>query len=372
MSHTILQIVPHLPPTICGVGDYALCLACQLRQDFDLQTRFLIANPQWHGNKEIEGFLVTKVEDRDPKRLLYYLDASSVLGVLLHYVGYGYDVKGCPYWLVEGLKRWKRQVSDSYLLTMFHEIYAFSYKPWNSSFWLSPLQKKLAADLAILSDQCVTSQSSYVKRIIKFSPSENIKIENLPVFSTLGEPESLKPLSVRENQLVILGHPDTRLAVYRKYAQELEVLCQLFKTTRVYDIGVPTGFDFSQLSKTKVFERGVLSATEISNILSNSILSFSDFPNPNHLGKSTIFASLCSHKVLSIRTVGSRFPIDGLQDGCHYLSLTQLYRNNFYGSNLNLLQKIVDAAYMWYEEHNLARQVIFFAESFLKERIKKK
>jgi hypothetical protein len=52
----ILQIVPRLPPAIDGVGDYALNLARQLRQDFSIHTHFLVCDPNWNGKTELEGF----------------------------------------------------------------------------------------------------------------------------------------------------------------------------------------------------------------------------------------------------------------------------------------------------------------------------
>ena len=46
--------------------------------------------------------------------------AASADAVLLHYVGYGYAHRGCPFWLVDGLERWKRAAgSTSRLIVIF-------------------------------------------------------------------------------------------------------------------------------------------------------------------------------------------------------------------------------------------------------------
>ena len=41
----ILQIVPRLPPTISGVGDYSFLLAQELRRAHDIETRFIVGDP---------------------------------------------------------------------------------------------------------------------------------------------------------------------------------------------------------------------------------------------------------------------------------------------------------------------------------------
>ena len=53
---TVISILPRLPPSIDSVGDYALNLARQLRKDFNIQTYFIVGNPQCHGAEEVEGF----------------------------------------------------------------------------------------------------------------------------------------------------------------------------------------------------------------------------------------------------------------------------------------------------------------------------
>lgn len=45
----IIQIVPQLPPAINGLGDYALNLARQLRQDFAIETHFVVGDHSWTG-----------------------------------------------------------------------------------------------------------------------------------------------------------------------------------------------------------------------------------------------------------------------------------------------------------------------------------
>src|ERR1051326_8959918 len=73
----LVQIVPHLPPTISGVGDYALWLAEELRRSHDIHTRFVIGNPDWNGPPELNGFHVFKIPPRSATALAELLARSA-------------------------------------------------------------------------------------------------------------------------------------------------------------------------------------------------------------------------------------------------------------------------------------------------------
>jgi hypothetical protein len=137
----VTQIVPSLPPTISGVGDYALNLAQQLHQQFNLQSHFLVGDPSWKKPSKFQGFPVNSLSDYFAPTLNSLRNTKfSTNTLLLHYVGYGYAKRGCPVWLVEGLRNWKANNPCAYLVTMFHEIYA-SGSPWTSIFGSHPFKK---------------------------------------------------------------------------------------------------------------------------------------------------------------------------------------------------------------------------------------
>src|SRR5438034_3528340 len=153
----IIQIVPKLPPSISGVGDYAYLLARELRAAQGIHTRFIVCDPSWEGAKDYHGFSVSRMDTRQPDELERHINALGMSAtVVLQYVGYGYEKRGCPLWLVRGLESWKRRHPGCRLLVMFHELYA-SGPPWRSSFWTSPVQRALVKSLALLSDHCVTN-----------------------------------------------------------------------------------------------------------------------------------------------------------------------------------------------------------------------
>src|SRR4051812_530316 len=101
---SIVQIVPKLPPAINGLGDYALNLARQLRKDLGIDTQFIVGEPTWEGKREIEGFPIHQIERHSNKALEDLLQKISSDKLLLHYGSYAYAKRGCPTWLINGLK----------------------------------------------------------------------------------------------------------------------------------------------------------------------------------------------------------------------------------------------------------------------------
>jgi hypothetical protein len=355
LSNPIIQIVPRLAPSIDGIGDYALNLARELRSKYAVETHFIVGDCEWQGNLEIEGFRVRKVDSHTSSalgRLLINKDFDRGLqenpAVLLHYVGYGYAKRGCPFWLVEGLKQWKGKISQTRLVTMFHEVYAFG-PPWRSSFWLSPLQRKLAANLSRLSDYCLASVESNGRMLRELGLGEKAPISVLPVFSNVGEPESIPRLTGRPRRLVVFGTSGRRLLAYKNSLSVIKRLCQALEAEEILDIGPPPSFDIPEIDDIPVVIIGEKPATEISDYLLNSIAGIIDYP-ADILAKSTIFAAYCAHGMIPI-VVGSichNSKIDGLEKGKHYC----LAEDQSQPLNLDMGQLIAINAYSWYKNHS--------------------
>jgi len=358
----VIQIVPRLPPSINGVGDYALNLARQLRQDYGIETRFVVGDPNWQGATAIEDFPIQIVVARSAEALFSLLlteveqSASASQSVLLHYVNYAYAKRGCPAWLIEGLERWKANNLDSLLVTMFHEVYAAGQPPWTSAFWLFGKQKNLATRLAQLSDRCLTSKQLYAEILSKLSQGKHCQISTLPVFSNVGEPKSVPPLAKRERQLVVFGSRNSRLRVYQKSLAELSHTCHLLGIEKILDIGSATGLILSEVNGMPVVEMGQQSPKKLSSILLNCLAGFLEY-NPDYLAKSGIFAAYCSHGLLPICARTNGLLIDGTEPGKNYWvpgKSTTL-------KDLEEMQAIADGAYIWYQSHNLLLQAQTFA-----------
>lgn len=356
----IIQIVPTLPPAIDGLGDYALNLARQLRQDFNLETHFVVGDSKWEGDREIEEFPISVVSHRSGAAVLSSLNeiCISPTPVLLHYVGYGYARRGCPVWLVDGLQRWRTSGVNRFLVTMFHELYAFGL-PWTSAFWLSPLQKNLAVRLARLSDRILTSRQDYAKNLHQLSRGQHATIPTYPVFSNIGESGQVQPLAERKRRLVLFGHPNTRLLAYQQNLRALQQTCHTLEIEQVCDIGVPTGLKLSQLLDIPMEEMGVIPAAVIRQVLSDAIAGFLSYPPPQYLAKSTIFAAYCAHRLIPILTSSTAVPVDGLQAGKHYWVADEPIQP----LDVNRGQAIADNAYTWYQTHSLPVQAKIFASN---------
>jgi hypothetical protein len=354
----IIQIVPRLPPAADGLGDYALNLAHQMRQDFGIKTHFIVGDPWWVGEAQIEGFSISKVPRQSANIFLSLLESErfSSATVLLHYVNYGYAKRGCPIWLVEGLERWRNTTVTRSLMTMFHEVYAFGFPPWTSSFWLSPLQRNLASRLAQLSDRCFTSRKDYANLLYKLSQGKHSQIATLPVFSTVGEPKQLLPLAKRSKNLVVFGGYAMRRNVYQNSSSELRHACQLLEIEEIIDIGPSTELNLSAIARIPIIEVGQQSAQKVSDILLHSLAGFFDYI-PGYLAKSTIFAAYCAHGLLPVSARYNPSLLDGIEEGKHYW----IPETSTTGLTLEL-QAIANYAHSWYQEHQLSVQAKIFAE----------
>jgi hypothetical protein len=363
---TLVQIVPRLPPSISGLGDYALSLARRLSGEFGIRTHFIVGDDSWTGEKSIEGFSISRMT-RSAGALFSELENMAGMdAVLLHYVGYGYARRGCPYWLIAGLRQWKSSEAASArgpLVTMFHETFA-SGSLLTSAFWLSPAQKKLASLLARLSDHCVTNMESSAARIKLLSGDKHEMVQVLPVFSNVGELKRPLPLINRPRKMVVFGTSGRRIEVYKRSQALVNQLCRQFEIDEIFDVGSPISTEGFDAPSVRVTSLGELPGAEISGLLSESVIGLLDYPE-TILGKSGIFAAYCAHGLLPVvATYGPARQTDGLEPGKNY------WPSRFRTEDLTLAdaQTIADNAFSWYQTHNLDRHSQLFASLLIAER----
>jgi hypothetical protein len=343
----IVQIVPHLPPPFEGVGTYAAALAGALAAEFNVETRFVIGDPRWSGRT---GNGVRPVPARTADALTAALGGETT--ALVHYVNYGYQSRGCPIWLVEGLARWRAGAPHRRLVAMFHEVWA-SGPPWRSSFWLQPLQRRLAAAVAGTSRAAVTSLELYGNAIRPLTSGRDVRV--LPVFSTLGEPVAVSPLEKRARRIVVFGGAGVRRRAYGRFLPALAEAASGLAAEEICDIGPALDLP-PRAGNVPIRPLGVLPSEEVSEILLDSTAGFLAYP-PDFLPKSTIFAAYCAHGVLPV-CAWNRHPQDGpVAAGRHY------WRGSWTGSGgtgSGELQAIASAAHGWYGDHTLSRQAGIF------------
>jgi hypothetical protein len=351
----MLAIVPRLPPSIDGVGDYSLYLAQNLRQQFGLNTRFIVCDPACLSPSQIDGFPVSKLSHASSVELLDCLKehSSESSQIFLHYVGYGYAKWGCPDWLLKALSIWCTQLPDTLLVTMFHELYAFpGRKPWKHQFWNSFVQKSLASKLARLSTHTVTSSQAYAKTIDTFRGDVNSSTPFFPVFSTVGEAKSLNTWADRLPQLVIFGQALNKRRAYEESWTALESICQQFGIQEIIDVGPKAGVSLSQVGSIPIREAGKCSIDEINRIFQNARLGFFNY-NPSYLAKSTIFAAYCAYGLLPVTPFQTPQTIDGITPGTHYWVIDETRDDPIV---------IAANAQIWYNSHSLKAQTHHFAK----------
>jgi len=341
----IIQIVPSLPPATGGLSDFSLLVAKELRDSHQIHSRFVVGDPAWNGSGEIKGFFAESTPDRTPGGLLEALgDASQT--VLLHYVGYGYATRGCPFWLIDGLTQW-RKTRDKWLVTLFHELWAFG-PPWRSSFWTHPYQKSLTKRLANVTDRCQTTMNMYRRVLESIAPRHLGRIPALPVFSTVGEGDRSTYLDERKRQMVVFGGPSLRTKTYSQHSKELVDACSALQMECILDIGPPIGIKPDL--PLPVIVMGKQSGKEICRLLAESVAGFVSYFD-GYLAKSSIFAAYCAHGLLPIVARRNRSELDGIRAGSEYLTASALPDD----IRAPEMQAIADRARAWYEKHSLAR-----------------
>lgn len=216
----ITHIVPLFAPAIDGVGDYALRLARNLRERFDLPSRFLVCDPAWINGGAIDGFEALGPIGCSKQSLAARIgDASTIL---LHYVGYGYDRNGAPEWLANALNEWSAATPGARLLTVFHEIWSQG-PPWRKVFYVAPKQKRLAVELLKLSEHAFTSTIWMAAELERMRPGH---VTRLPIPSAL----CATVLNPRRSRVappwapMLFGQAWTRLPAVKAHRKLLETL----------------------------------------------------------------------------------------------------------------------------------------------------
>jgi hypothetical protein len=283
----LLQIVPRLPPPEEGVGGIALALASALTGR-GFASRFVVPAP--HGTAAKRSGL--DVIEIPPETAALAAALKGAERTLLHYAGYGYHPRGVPRWLAEGLAR-----TDGALWTQFHEVWATG-PPWRSSFWLTPLQRRIAGTIGDRSGRISTSLVLYADLLRSRLSDPRREIAVRPVISAVGEPADPLPFARRESRLVLFAGPGLRGRAYVQDATAIEAAAGALGFGEIWDVG-PGNVAPSRLGAFAIRRLGALPASEVSAILSQSAAGFLSYPL-GFLGKSSVFAAYAAHGVLPI------------------------------------------------------------------------
>jgi len=268
------------------------------------------------------------------------LPASALAGadVILHYSGYGYARRGAPLWLLRRLREARPHMRA--FGVFFHELYADG-PPWGSAFWLSPLQRHIAAELATLADFWLTNREGSARWLNTHAPARLHGV--LPVFSNLGE--SSVNHGDRRAAVVVLGGAVLRAETYHAAGDAL------FDWVRragfeLHDVGPPLAEPAlaARLAEQGVVVHGRLEADEAARLLSASTYGVLAYP-VDYAAKSGVFAAYCAHAICPVLLTRR----SGVHDGLtlqHYLPSVAAMT-----PDMPAAWRIGQAARAWYAPH---------------------
>lgn len=355
MTNKVIQIVPTLPPVISGLADYSYILAKQLFNDQGIKSEFIVADQKWNYSKGLSEFLVNKIHRRNTNSLLKLVQKDN--NIILHYVGYGYAKKGCPYWLIEALEKWYYQNHSKKLITMFHEVYAKGRPFWTSAFWLSKMQKDIAKRLLKISDYSITNTQLHYEMLQNLYTNKKKSLFILPVFSNVREPEKISRLSERKKYLIIFGSAKRRMPIYTKYRDLLKIMCNSFNIDKIYDIGHKLDSDLIKIDEVDIVCTGEISSNEISSLLQKSIAGVINLTTDS-LSKSGVYAAYSAHSMLPLVIDSSNINTSDMEYDKPYLTVNK----NIQNTSDEVLQKIANNAFEWYRGHRIKFQASKYAE----------
>lgn len=345
---TVVHLTAELAPMPGGIADYVAILGGELARH-GLDQRYLVtgtANGRRPAPETFAGrddvVVLRFPSSGELTRVLGDLDPSSVL---LHYSGYGFARRGAPVWLVTGLSAWKRARPGSRLVVMFHETWASSTVPWQSSFWLSSLQKACVRRLVRLADVVVTNTQFYAQRLRGLLRS-HVPLRVQPIFSNVGEPEQVPPFEDRHPICVVFGRGGHRRRTWERFRPYFARLGEL-GIERIVEIGSEPEATVGLEWPLPAERLGPLPAAAVSAHLLQA--RFGLFECPVRLAcKSGVFLALTAHGVVAL-TPDGRGRHDGFEHGRWSLCLAD-------GAPSEAPARAGIAAHRWYRRHRLARQ----------------
>jgi hypothetical protein len=354
---TLIQVVARRTAEPDGVTNYALALAGALRAYRGANSVFLSGTLS--GRPVEDGWKTVCVPKRKAQMLADTVQVLSAetdaRAVVLHFSGYGYQKRGVPVWLAHGLRIWSRRAGRVPLLTIFHELYATG-RPWQSSFWLSPLQKQIARSILNLSSVAITPTDLGSRLLSELRDGDSTKITTMPVFSNVGEPGCGSTPCARSAAAVVFGLPGVEDCIYGIYRSEIEHIISALGIEKIFDVGPRLSSMPRTLAGAPVISKGVLPQDAVSDLLQRARFGLVAYPL-DLIGKSGVFAAYAAHGVVPIVLSDKQGAFHGLQPARHFLDGLRL------GNGAEDLASIQRKLFTWYTSHSLKVQAEFLASS---------
>jgi len=323
----LIQIAPQLPPNVGGIADYAVILGRRVAEKTNggVQSAYVQAGRR-DSDAPADALNSTDLVRQQSANALVeavgaYAEEAEHAALLLHYVGYGYQQRGCPVWLVRAMQRLRAEQPSVRRITMFHELYATSRKPWTSAFWTMPLQRYVTARIARLSDGMMTNRRASAEELRAMTGRETPLLVS-PTFSNVGEPWALPPYAEREPCAVVFGGAECKAATYEQHGAALSRALRRMGIERILDIGVPVQDGATDALPLPVEAKGVLPAEEVGAHLRSASVGVLRYPL-HCLTKSGLWAGYAAHGVPTV-LVAERQPAETLEEDRHFVLLDAL------------------------------------------------
>jgi hypothetical protein len=337
-----------------GIADHALELARALRAYRGVDSVFLSATPSVDATQVKNDWRTVCLPTRQAQPLanaIHSLLAEiHAHGVILHFSGYGYQKRGVPLWLVQGLRLWSRHAGRVPLLTVFHELYATG-RPWQSAFWVSPLQRQIARSILNLSSAAVTPTDRYRKHLSKWKDGRPIEITTMPVFSNVGEPGCGPVPCARSATAIVFGLAGVEDRLFRIYRRDLERIVVMLGIEKIFDVGPRFSPVPCTMAGAPVISKGVLTDGAVSELLQRARFGLIAYPL-DFIGKSGVFAAYAAHGVVPIVLSDKQGAFDGLQPARHFLDGLRLGTV----ASAEALASMQSKLFTWYVSHSVKIQ----------------
>lgn len=353
----LLQILPRVPPAVCGIGDYAWGIGRGLRDACGFDSQFLSAGTSWTQPAGETEFPVNRLPVLSAGALAGFVNGRPEVDmVVLHMSPYGYQKRAVPLWMASAWRQLALRPERPRLITMFHELYA-SGPVRSSAFWLQPLQKWVLRQVARASDALRTNRQPYADWLLGIPGLKTDEVEVMPVYSNFGEPKELPAWENREPAMAMFAwgiHSGESLDTVVSKAAEC---CRRFGLHRLHLIGWQKELDESGLG-VDVVRHGFLEAADISRLLQSCRMAYTAY-SPTHFGKSTLMAAFAAHGLAVITQGQTPLLPDGLEHGHQVLHEAALARMETLP--VERLEEVGRELRAWYDGHSLQANVRSYA-----------
>jgi Glycosyltransferase Family 4 len=354
---TVIQVIPQRPAEPNGVADYALGLARALRS-FGTDSVILAAAPSARARLSHDEWRTVHLPDRQAQSLADTIqslgEATNAAAVFLHFSGYGYQMRGAPLWLLRGLRKWRRRGMPRIpLVTIFHELYATGW-PWQSSYWLAPIQKRIARGILNLSSGAITP-TGHNRDWLRDCNRGRADIACMPVFSNVGEPGKGSAPCARAATAVVFGLAGVENRIYGEFRRDVERALAALGVERILDIGPRLRSLPSGLGDIPIISKGALPRDSVSGLLQQAKFGFVAYPL-DAIGKSGVFAAYAAHGVVPIVFSEELGFHEGLEPGRHFIDGLRFERP----ADADAIVSMQSELSSWYASHSLPVQAEFF------------